>query len=166
MRRLTVLYDGRCGFCVRCRRWLQAQRQLVTLEFVPAGSADARSRFPTLADTPAEELIVVSDEGGVYRGTDAWIMCLYALEEYREWSVRLARPALRPMARAAFEWLSRNRRELSQRLRFAAEEEVAAVLSPLEPARCTPRRAGEQAIGVTCTERLTHAVRVLFGDRV
>jgi predicted DCC family thiol-disulfide oxidoreductase YuxK len=165
MRRLTVLYDGRCGFCVRCRRWLQAQRQLVTLEFVPASSADARSRFPTLADAP-EELTVVSDEGDVYRGTDAWIMCLYALEEYREWSVRLARPALRPMARAAFEWLSRNRKELSQRLRLAAEEEVAAALSPLEPFTCAAPRSRPGAVAGDVNDITFTSAGVVTKERV
>ena len=48
------------------------------------------------------ELVVVDDSGGVYRNGSAWIMCLYALREYREWSLRLATPALFPLARQAF----------------------------------------------------------------
>ena len=56
-----------------------------------------------------DELIVINDEGGVYRGPDAFIMCLYALEDYREYSEWLTRPLLRPLARQAFEMLCKNR---------------------------------------------------------
>jgi hypothetical protein len=77
------------------------------------------------------ELVVVDDEGGVYEGTDAWIICLYALRDFREWSLRLAQPGLRPFARAGFEWLSRNRKGLSDVLRWSPEEAVAAQLRPL-----------------------------------
>jgi predicted DCC family thiol-disulfide oxidoreductase YuxK len=128
VRRLTVLYDARCGLCSTTRRWLERQRQLVALEFVAAGSPDARRRFPTLA-AEIEELIVVSDEGGVYRGPHAWIICLWALDEYRDWSFRLARPALLPLARDVFEWVSKRRRGLSWLLGIRSDHEIAAVLA-------------------------------------
>lgn len=137
MRSLTVLYDSHCGFCVYCRRWLSVHRQLVPLEFLSAGSPQARTRFPGLRHTePPDELVVVDDEGGVYRGSEAWILCLYALEEYREWSIRLARPALRPFARIAFEWLSKNRRSLSRQLGLAPEEAIVQTFKPLTPSGC------------------------------
>jgi len=130
MRALTVLYDARCGFCSSCRTWLEEQRQLVPLEFVSAGSREASRRFPSLAASVApEELIAVSDEGDVYRGADAWILCLWALDEYREWSFRLAHPSLRPLARRAFEWVSHRRRSLSKLLRLAPDDELEAALS-------------------------------------
>ena len=77
----------------------------------------------------------MDDEGGVYRNDDAWIMTLYALEQYRPWALRLASPALRPMARAAFEWLSLNRRSISRQLALAADADVALVLAQ-PPAAC------------------------------
>jgi predicted DCC family thiol-disulfide oxidoreductase YuxK len=137
MQRLTVLYDARCGFCGRCRHWLEKQAKLLEMEFIPAGSAYARGRFPTLPHPdPPEELVVVDDEGGVYRGPDAWILCLYALLEYREWSLRLAQPHMRPLAKLAFEWLSRNRKSISRRLGLEPDERVAAELRPLTPTTC------------------------------
>jgi predicted DCC family thiol-disulfide oxidoreductase YuxK len=137
MRHLTVLYDARCGFCGRCREWLEGQPKLLAMEFIPAGSRHARDRFPTLAHPdPPEELVVIDDEGGVYRGADAWILCLYALEDYRAWSVRLARPRLRPLARQAFEWLSRNRKALSSRLGLVPDETIAAQLEPMPAPSC------------------------------
>ena len=129
MRSLTVLYDARCGLCSTARYWLEGQRQIVPLELLAAGSAEARRRYPTLAEAEPEELIVVSDEGGVYRGAHAWIMCLWALDEYREWSFRLARPALLPRARDVFEWVSKRRRGLSWLLGIRSDQELAAVLA-------------------------------------
>lgn len=144
MRKLTVLFDGRCGFCWVCRRWLEGQRQLVALEFLWADSAEARRRFPTVATVAPEELIVVSDEGGVYRGPHAWIMCLWALEDYREWSFRLARPALLPLARSVFEWVSKRRRGLSWLLGLESDHEIAAAITAAgscAAGRCEPPRA-------------------------
>lgn len=126
MKRLTVLYDASCGFCVRCCDWLRRQPQLVPLVFVPARSVEARSLFPELRPGEADELVVVNAGGGVYRGERAFIMCLYALREYRAWSYRFAEPALRPLARRAFDWLSHNRKDLSRFLDLPAQAAPAA----------------------------------------
>ena len=48
MRTLTVLYDARCELCRRIRSWLETQAAYVELEFMPAGSDEARYRFPQL----------------------------------------------------------------------------------------------------------------------
>jgi len=44
----TVLFDEGCPICRTARRWLAGRAQLVPLRFVPAGSAEARERFPGL----------------------------------------------------------------------------------------------------------------------
>ncbi len=142
MRRLYVLYDGRCGLCRLARQWLDRQEQLVELEFLPADSFSATRLFPTLADTDrAEELIVVSEEGGVYRGGHAWIMCLYALEDYREWAERLSSPALLPLARQAFAMLSKQRGRISQWLGLASEREIVEALRQVAAPSCEIPRA-------------------------
>jgi predicted DCC family thiol-disulfide oxidoreductase YuxK len=140
MRRLTVLYDARCGLCSRARRWLERQPQLVPLELMAADSADARRRFPTLATAEPEELVVVSDEGDVYRGSSAWIMCLWALDEYREWSFRMARPSLLPLARSIVEWISTRRHRLSRALGMMSDHEVLLEVEvrPCDDGRCGP----------------------------
>ena len=135
MKKLTILYDAGCGFCISCRHWLEEQPKLVELDFVAARSAEAARRFPDLA-TGDDELVAVSDAGGVYREARAFIMCLYALAEYREWSLRLARPGLLPLARRAFELVSRNRKGLSSLLHLASDEKVASVLRDADPASC------------------------------
>lgn len=132
MNRLTVLYDPTCGFCVRCRDWLARQPAFVPLEFCPAGTPEATRRFPELAATKqTEELVVIDDEGGIYRDTRAWLMCLWALMEYRDWSERLASPALLPLARGAFAFVSSRRRTISELMGFEPED-----LRRSEPPRC------------------------------
>jgi predicted DCC family thiol-disulfide oxidoreductase YuxK len=137
MKALTVLYDAQCGFCVKCRWWLVNQPKFVAMDFLPAGGPEAARRFPELAgEDTAEELTVVDDEGGVYRGTRAWILCLWALRDYREWSLRLATPGLLPFARGAFALVSASRKKLSSWLRLATEAEIARELRTSEPPRC------------------------------
>lgn len=141
MRALCVLYDETCGFCVSCARWLGEQRALVGLECLAAGSEEAARRFPELRRSGTkEELVVVDDEGGVYRDTQAWLMVLWALEDYRAWALRLSRPSLMPLARNAFELLSNNRRRLSSWLHLEDEsirEELERVGAPAAP-KCAP----------------------------
>ncbi len=144
MQRLTILYDARCGLCSWARRWARRQPAFVELIFLAADSPEARRRFPDLArpDEP-EELVVVSDEGGVYRSDDAWIMCLYALEDFREWSLRLAVPSLRPLARQAFALVSRSRRSISHWLGLMPDAELVDTLSRIEAPACRMGVAGE-----------------------
>ncbi|WP_262387350.1 DUF393 domain-containing protein [Streptomyces sp. TRM49041] len=109
VKRLTVLYDAQCPLCVHLRHWLLRQAQLVPLDLVPTASEEARRRFPGLDHgATLEEITVVGDGGQVYRSTEAWIVCLWALAEYRPKAHWLASPAGRPVARmtvlAAAKW--------------------------------------------------------------
>ena len=141
MHHLYVLYDGRCGLCRMARHWLEQQEQIVDLEFLMAGSLAATRLFPTLAGIePPEELVVVSDEGGVYRGGNAWILCLYALADYREWSERLATPALLPLARQAFAVLSKQRGRISRWFDLASEHEIVEALRRVALPACEVSR--------------------------
>jgi predicted DCC family thiol-disulfide oxidoreductase YuxK len=131
MKTLYVLHDPGCGFCEKCREWLSQQPAFVELRFIAVGSAEARRRFPGLADQEADgDLVVISDEGAVYRGSSAYIMCLYALVEYREWAQRLASPALFPLARRIFHQISKHRLRLSQWFFRASSRELDERLDP------------------------------------
>ena len=102
VRRLTVLYDAECALCAFLRDWLVRQPQLVPLELVPAGSQEARRRYPGLDHRATlEEITVVGDGGQVYRDTAAWIVTLWALREYRPLAHRLSTPAGARLARGA-----------------------------------------------------------------
>lgn len=147
--KLFVLYDADCGFCTRCARWLAGQRRHIRLECLPNGSPYLAELFPTLRALPKAELTVIDDQGGVYYGTNAWLMALWALEEYRPWAARLASPALRPFAREAFELVSTNRRGISALLGLRNEAAMARALqAAVDPenhvrcadGHCTPER--------------------------
>jgi len=111
--RVTVLFDARCNLCRTARSWLERQPQLVPLEFVAAGSEQARRRFPFLdPELTLEDLTVVGDGGEVWVGAKAWVVCLWALEGRRGLAQRLSSPALMPQARAVITFVSRHRRAL------------------------------------------------------
>ena len=157
MEKLYVLYDARCGLCSWARRWLMQQPAFVPLSFIPAGSVLAGRLFPGLGQPgkPAEELVVVSDEGGVYREGNAWIMCLFALEEYRDWANRLAHPLLRPLARQGFALLSGQRSRISRWLSLASENEIAETLRGVSAPACAPYPDGAlpRALPITGEDR-------------
>ena len=112
---LTVLYDGRCEFCRSVRAWLEGQPTYVKLQLVPAGSDLARTLYPALDHAATlGEITVVRSDGAVYRGDNAYLMVLWALRRYREWSLRLAEPAMRPHTRRALHWLTTNRSRLAR----------------------------------------------------
>lgn len=88
---LTVLYDERCTVCRRTAAWLAAQDQLVPLVFVPAAGRAAREQFPDLDHSSTLGVVtVITDRGLVYRGEQAWVMCLWCLTATRSLALDLA----------------------------------------------------------------------------
>jgi hypothetical protein len=122
---------------MRCRDWLGEQRSLVPMRFVACTSDEARTRY---ASVPwlGEELVVASDDGDVWAGPAAFIVCLWALEEWREWSYTLSGSAFAPLAERFFRALSSRRRS------------IAAVLWP-DPCR-----------GGTCKVPSSHRARAAY----
>jgi predicted DCC family thiol-disulfide oxidoreductase YuxK len=112
MKELTVLYDASCALCLRCRSWLGEQRTLVPLRFVPCASEEARARYGSVPWL-GEELVVASDDGDVWAGPAAFLVCLWALEDWREWSYTLSGSALSPLAQRFFQALSSRRRSIA-----------------------------------------------------
>ncbi len=105
---ITVLYDAECDFCCRSRRWILSQRHRINIDFIAINSKLSHSRFPDLPDK-LDELVVISDKGSVYYKEKAFVMCLYALSEYYEWSFKLANPTFLPLVHNAYRLLSRYR---------------------------------------------------------
>ena len=111
---LYVLFNASCELCVRCAKWLGTQRSFVPLWVVSSQGAFARGTFPELMlGAKPEEFVLIDDAGNVYRDTEAWLLLLWSLREYRAWSLRLATPSLRPLARTLFHALSQGRGWLS-----------------------------------------------------
>lgn len=112
---LTVLYDPDCGLCRRAHEWLADQAKLVELNLVPCASEEARKRFPFLDhDLTKQDLTVISPEGAVYFGPKGWLMVLWSLTRYREWSYRLASPELLPTTKRVVSAISQNRYQISR----------------------------------------------------
>jgi predicted DCC family thiol-disulfide oxidoreductase YuxK len=108
MTRLTVYYDARCGLCCAVRDWIARQRQLIPV-----------TCRPKLEDMP--ELVVVADSGEMWSGDSAWVIVLWALEDYRPWARRLASPVLLPAVRSVFARLSKYRGALSCHLGLSTD---------------------------------------------
>jgi predicted DCC family thiol-disulfide oxidoreductase YuxK len=126
MNALTVFYDERCEMCRRCRDWLSRQPVFVPLEFIPLQSPMLEERYPGLtAFQPEREILVVDDDGGIYRGGGAWLMCLWATQTYREWAARLAHPALFPLVKQFCTLVSHNRLAISTLLSRRKPEDLA-----------------------------------------
>lgn len=106
--RLTILYDETCALCRRARDWLLTQPCLVEVELLPAGSAEARTRYGALPWLGAE-LVAVDDRGNAWVGPPAFLACMWATRRYRTWAFRLSRPSLMPRAEQFFRWVSRRR---------------------------------------------------------
>jgi len=106
--RLTILYDERCAFCLRCRDWLATQPCLVEVELLPSGSDEARARYGSVPWL-GNELVVASDEGEVWVGPSAFLMCLWATVRYRSWAFRLSRPGWSRYAERFFVMVSKHR---------------------------------------------------------
>jgi predicted DCC family thiol-disulfide oxidoreductase YuxK len=140
MKRLYILYDSECELCRRCRIWLGRQPAYVPLVFMPLQSPEAGCRFPGLEKLhPEREMVVIGDTGEVWQGGAAWVMCLWALREFREWSLRLGHPALLPLARRLCEVVSANRYKISRWLRASQGlEDLRRNLNLYPAARCAP----------------------------
>jgi|HubBroStandDraft_6_1064221.scaffolds.fasta_scaffold361262_2 predicted DCC family thiol-disulfide oxidoreductase YuxK len=129
----TIVYDAGCGLCTSTKDWIRRQAPLVGLQFVASGSPEAQRRFPQLR---AGELAVVSNAGAVWLGDHAWIVCLWALRDYRDLAFRLTSPLLSLLAREAFAVVSKNRLAVSSMLRLRNEREIEQQLRKVVVARC------------------------------
>ena len=141
VKQLTVLYDPTCGFCVRCRQWLDKQPKLVAMRFIPQGASRQQALYPDLqyitdAQGRPEELIVIDDTGKVYRDDKAWVMCFYALRAYRPLAMRLAKPGMAGLARRAYAAISTNRRAISSLLGMKADDLRADLQAEPEVPHC------------------------------
>jgi len=113
MRSITVLYDEHCPLCVRCADWMWTQTKEVPMVLMGAHSKEAAERFSGLPWL-GYELCVLSDEGDAWVGPGAFIMCLWALRDYRDWSYRLSADAFAPLAERFFRMLSNRRGGLAK----------------------------------------------------
>jgi hypothetical protein len=85
---------------------------------------------PNISELKADrEIVVMADTGEVWQGAGAWVMCLWALEDYREWSARFSGPTMQAVARKIVRLISTNRLSISHLLGLRADRELKAVSS-------------------------------------
>ena len=148
MKAISVFFDGRCGLCRSVRGWLEREPQFVALHFVSYDARLAREIFPRIADwQPDREILALTDEGDLYQGAGAWILCLWATVRFRPWALRLARPALRPSAEKLCRVIARNRRGLSRVFRRGSDDDLRTAI--LAEASATPMGEACRAAGET-----------------
>ena len=119
---LWVMYDDGCGFCCRCARWLTLQDKWVPIMCLPRSSEGAKKWFGA-AMNPHDELLVLDSKGGLYRGPDAFIICLWALVRFRPWAQLARNESIRRHARTLFFWLSNIRHDLNQAFQLKPERQ-------------------------------------------
>ena len=133
MKKLTVFYDHKCGLCRACRRWLLKQHTYFELEFIPYESLTARALCPDIGKLdPDRQIVAMADNGDIYRGGAAWVMCLYATREHRALSMKLANPMLMPLAKKICGLVASNRLRISSLLRLKGDHEFATAATALE----------------------------------
>jgi predicted DCC family thiol-disulfide oxidoreductase YuxK len=120
---LWVLYDETCGFCCLCANWLRSQDKLVPLTCLPRGGEVSKRVFAGLP-WGHDELVVIDSSGGVYRGSEAFVMALWALDGYRGWAQRASKEPLRSKARSLFHLFSSRRHEVSKALMLEPESKL------------------------------------------
>lgn len=137
MKSLTILYDAGCGFCCECKAWLESRDQTIPLEFLPLDSRGAARRYGELQKLrPGEQMLAISDAGEVWQGDAAWVMCLYALRDYRSLAAKLAHPLFRPLVKQAYRLVSSNRHHLSDLLGLSPAELAGGGGDPMKETGC------------------------------
>ncbi len=139
---LTVLYDEQCALCRRSRDWLTTQPTHVPLRLVPSGSEDVRSQYPGV---PLGEQLVVTDQNGrIWVGGPAFLMCLWATHRWRDWSYRLSGNSFQPLAERFFDFVSKRRKRIS---RWMERNESCEACEPestrVRPATVHPTRPAD-----------------------
>jgi len=131
---ITVYYDGHCGMCCSFQEWIYRQERLAPIRFIPYQSLGTEAAPPRIRGLdPGREMVVHTREDLLYQGAEAWVICLYALTEYRGWALRLSSPTLLPLAKKVCTHLATNRRRLSKIFFRKKDAEVARELHKMPP---------------------------------
>ncbi len=134
---LYLLYDNHCGLCSKLTKWIIRQKLREPLTLVGWDTGQARRMFPTLVTTrPAEEIIMVSSSGEVWKNEKAWVMVLYALADYATLARRMAHPRLLPLVRQTFVLVSKERHAVSRLFGLAGEDQMAEMLNQIAVPAC------------------------------
>jgi predicted DCC family thiol-disulfide oxidoreductase YuxK len=104
--RLTILYDGTCGLCVRSKATLERWPTARVMTFLPLQAPEARSRIPGMSDQEFLGAIHVLDGDRVHSGVDGWFRIVRIGPI---WLAAIAGLTPRWLARPVYDWIARNR---------------------------------------------------------
>jgi hypothetical protein len=113
---MTIHHDAPGPRDRRLVSWLCRQRAYVTI-----AQALGNAPHPAADGRNPEGVRVVTDDGAVYRGDKAWMVCLWALRRHRAAALRLAARGSPESAYEVLEWLA-FRGRVHDRSVSAAEE--------------------------------------------
>lgn len=131
--KIEVYYDGRCGMCCTFHEWLNKQERATEVDFIPYQSERAVEVFPEILNLdPATEMVVRTDEGEIYKGAEAWVLCLHSCKAFQGVAHRMANPMLLPLAKKTCNLLAANRHKLSGVFFKKKNNEVVAELHDME----------------------------------
>jgi predicted DCC family thiol-disulfide oxidoreductase YuxK len=134
---IEVFYDGRCGMCCSFHEWINRQPRAFGITFIPYQAPDAEKVFPGIGTLdPAREMIVRTDKNAIYRGAEAWVLCLHSCANHQTAARRLAGPGLLPVAIHACRLLAANRRALSKGFFRGKDRKVREILHHMEEPGC------------------------------
>jgi predicted DCC family thiol-disulfide oxidoreductase YuxK len=107
---LTVLYDETCPMCRQLRTWLASQWVVVRLELLAAASPEARRRYPLLDHERTKTVLtVITQDGAVFEGDRAWLVCAWALPRWQPLAEQLGTPPRLALVRVASSLVNRHR---------------------------------------------------------
>ena len=111
----TLIYDGECAMCRASALWIMRRAMDAgTLEILPCRSAPRRARFPHVTDEQCMRAMqLVLPDGRVLAGADAMPELLRRIPRWRWVAALFALPGMRPLGRAVYAWIARNRMRIS-----------------------------------------------------
>jgi len=111
----TLIYDGECAMCRASALWIMRRAMDAgTLEILPCRSAPRRARFPQVTDAQCMTAMqLVLPDGRVLAGADAMPELLRRIPRWRWLASLFALPGMRPLGRAVYAWIARNRMRVS-----------------------------------------------------
>ena len=137
IQKIEVFYDGRCGMCCSFHEWINRQPRAYRIDFIPYQSPDAEKVFPGIGTLdPAREMIVRTDQGKIYRGAEAWVLCLHSCANHQTAARKLATPGMLSVAIRACRVLAANRHSLSKVFFRRKDKAVREVLHQIKTPEC------------------------------
>jgi predicted DCC family thiol-disulfide oxidoreductase YuxK len=137
IKRIEVYYDGRCGMCCSFHEWINRQPRAYSMEFIPYQAVRAEQIFPGIGTLdPAREMIVRTDKNEIFRGAEAWVICLYSCKNHQSAARRLAGPGWLPIAIRSCRMLAANRHALSKIFFSKKDKEVRKELHQMQLPEC------------------------------